>query len=73
MNYKRILEKIAQNNQATPEDIDTAIHEAIQAAYLQADPEVKQRQQCIAHRGEIPTPEELITQIVEMLLVRYAH
>jgi len=67
MTYKEIIRDVARHNGTTPADVEAVIQEAINAAYANPDPEVREQQKKIKCKGKIPTPEEFITQVAAMI------
>lgn len=70
MTYQEILFIIAQRNGTTPERVEAAMKEAITSAYTTSDPEIKKAQELIKCRGDMPTPEELITQVAKIVFAK---
>ena len=77
--YTHIFEEIAARNHTTVEEIRREIEVAIQVGFNNSDPKVQAQWAKIPRKGNIPTPDELITYVVrkakkdnaETLLRRY--
>jgi hypothetical protein len=77
--YTHIFEEIAARNHTTVEEVRREIEAAIRAGFNNPDPKVQAQWAKIPRKGDIPTPEELITYVVrqakqndaEALLRRY--
>lgn len=67
MNYEDIIKETAKKFRTTPEEIEKGIREAIDAAYANPTPEVRENQSKIPCKGERPTPEEFITGVAELV------
>lgn len=65
--YQKILQEIAQKNRTTPQEVEMAMREAIEAAYVCPDPEIRKRLQEIPCVGTAPTPEEFIAYVAKEL------
>ena len=65
---KSILEKVAQQNNTTVEEVRSEIHIAIQAAMSNPDPAVQERLASVSKTGSEPTAEELIDYIVQRVI-----
>lgn len=67
MTYQKALQEIARKNRITPQEVEMAMREAIEAAYASPDPEIRKRLQGIPCGGTIPTPEEFIAYVAKEL------
>jgi len=67
MTYKEIIREIARMDGTTPAAVEAVIQEAIEMAYANPDPEVREQQKKIKCKGDIPTPEEFIMQVATMV------
>lgn len=63
-----ILEKVAQQNNTTVEEVRSEIRRAIQAAMSNPEPAVQERLASVAKTGSEPTPEELIDYLVQRVV-----
>lgn len=78
-NFTHIFERIAVKHNTTVEEVRREIEVAIQAGFNNPDPKVQAQWAKIPRKGDIPTPDELITYVVrqakqndaEALLRRY--
>lgn len=66
-NLQEILEKIAKNNNTTPEEVYREMQIAIDAAFNSPDPQVRKNWEKIHYTGDRPTPEDVIFGIGMML------
>lgn len=66
-NLQEILEKIAKNNNTTPEEVYCEMQIAIDAAFNSPDPQVRKNWEKIHYTGDRPTPEDVIFGIGMML------
>ena len=66
-NLQEILQKIAQQNNTTPEEVYKEMQIAIDAAYASKDPQVRKNWEAIHYTGDRPTPEDVIFGIGMML------
>ena len=77
--FTHIFERIASEHNTTVEEVRREMEIAIRAGVNNPDPKVKGQWAKIPCKGDIPTPDELITYVVrkakkdnaEMLLRRY--
>ncbi|MDR1409600.1 MAG: sporulation initiation factor Spo0A [Oscillospiraceae bacterium] len=77
--FTHIFERIAAEHSTTVEEVRREIEAAIQAGFNNPDPKVQAQWAKIPRKGDIPTPDELITYVVrqakqndaEALLRRY--
>ncbi len=60
---ERALEKVAQKEGISVEEVKREIAMAIAAAYSNPDPKIQRRWNDIPCKGDVPTPEEVITQL----------
>lgn len=67
MTFQEALQEIARKNETTPEEVEAAMREAIAAAYANMTPEIRKMQQKIRCKGDVPTPEEFVTQVASLL------
>lgn len=68
MNLKiteRALEKVAQKEGVSVDEIKREIEMAIGIAYSNPDPKIQSRWKNIPKKGKIPTPEEVIAQLAK--------
>lgn len=65
--FQKILEKIAAENNTTPEDVYREMQIAIDAAYDNPDPEIRRNWENIHFNGERPTPEDVVFSLGMML------
>ncbi|HHY27929.1 MAG TPA: sporulation initiation factor Spo0A [Desulfitobacterium dehalogenans] len=63
-NFTHIFERIAAEHNTTVEEIRREIETAIQVGFNHPDPKVQAQWAKIPRKGEMPTPDELITYIV---------
>ena len=63
MKLNRIIERIAEAYNTTPEDIRREMEASMETAQRSTDPAVQERWAAIPHKGEILTPDELIDYI----------
>lgn len=66
-NLQEILQKIAQQNNTTPEEVYREMQIAIDAAFDSPDPQVRKNWEMIHFTGDRPTPEDVIFGIGMML------
>lgn len=66
-NLQEILEKIARDNNTTPEKVYQEMQIAIDAAFNSPDPQVRKNWESIHYTGDRPTPEDVIFGIGMML------
>lgn len=77
--FTHIFERIAAEHNTTVEEVRREIEAAILAGFNNPDPKVQEQWAKIPRKGDIPTPDELITYVVrqakqndaEALLRRY--
>lgn len=77
--YTHIFEEIAARNHTTVEEVRREMELAIRVGFNNPDPKVQAQWAKIPRKGDIPTPDELITYVVrkakkenaETLLRRY--
>ena len=77
--YTHIFERIAIDNHTTVSEVRREMEIAIRAGFENPDPKVQAQWAKVPRKGEIPTPEELITYVVrqakkenvDVLLRRY--
>ncbi len=67
MTFQEALQEIARKNETTPEEVEAAMREAIAAAYANMTPEIREMRQKIRCKGDVPTPEEFVTQVASLL------
>lgn len=67
MDFQQILEKIAKENNTTPENVYREMQIAINAAFDNPDPAVRKAWEQIHYTGDRPTPEDVIYGIGMML------
>lgn len=65
--FQKILQRIAQQNNTTPEEVYKEMQIAINAAFDNPDPEVRKNWEQIQYTGDRPTPEDVIFGIGMML------
>lgn len=65
--FKEILEKIAKENGTTPENVLQEMQRAIDEAYDHHDASAQPLWDMMTFKGDRPTPEEFILQIVMMM------
>lgn len=63
-NFTHIFERIAAEHNTTVEEVRQEIEAAILAGFNNPDPKVQEQWAKIPRRGDIPTPDELITYVV---------
>lgn len=63
-NYTHIFERIAAEHNTTVEEVRREMEIAIRAGFDNPDPEVQAQWAKIPRKGDIPTPDELITYVV---------
>lgn len=66
-NLQEILQKIAKQNNTTPEEVYKEMQIAIDAAFDNPDPQVRKNWEKIHFTGDRPTPEDVIFGIGMML------
>jgi hypothetical protein len=77
--FMHIFERIAAEHNTTVEEVRREIEAAIRAGFNNPDPKVQAQWAKIPRKGDLPTPDELITYVVrqakqndaEALLRRY--
>ncbi|MGF7143229.1 hypothetical protein HNQ56_001652 [Anaerotaenia torta] len=77
--FTHIFERIAAEHNTTVEEVRREMEAAIRAGFNNPDPKVQAQWAKIPRKGDIPTPDELITYVVrkakqndaEALLRRY--
>lgn len=65
--FQKILQRIAQQNNTTPEEVYKEMQIAIDAAFDNPDPEVRKNWEQIQYTGDRPIPEDVIFGIGMML------
>ena len=65
--FKTILKAVAQKNNTTTEDVLREMEVAIAMGMNDPDPEVQEKWQQIPHKGDRPTPEEVIMYYAKLL------
>ena len=58
--FQKILERIAKDNNTTPEEVYKEMQIAIDAAFDSPDPEVRKNWEMIHYSGKRPTPEDVV-------------
>lgn len=64
---QEILQRIAQQNNTTPDEVYKEMQIAIDAAFDNPDPQVRKNWEMINFTGDRPTPEDVIFGIGMML------
>lgn len=67
LSAEQVLQKVAQHNNTTLEEVRKEIDQAILIGLRDPDPAVQAKWKEIPRVGEVPTPEELIDYLVEIL------
>lgn len=62
-NFNDVLNTIAHKNNTTPQNVLKDMQIAINAGYNNPDPNVQSKWSTIPHKGECPTPEEVINHL----------
>ncbi len=67
MDISKILHQIAKKNGISVAEVKEEMQKAITAAYYNPsrNREIIERQKCVPHKDDIPTPEEFICYIVD--------
>lgn len=60
---QRIIDKIAQKYDVTPESVYWEMQQAIDFSFDNPDPEVRKNWEAFPHKGERPTPEEFLLAV----------
>lgn len=66
---KRILKKVAKQNNVSVKEVRKEISFAIYEAMKTKDPNALNLWKCICKNGKEPTPEELIAHIISMIVM----
>lgn len=69
MGTKELYQKIAEHYEVSRNEVEQEIKTAITAAFTnpQNDERIKQAQQQVPRKGEIPTPEEVILYLCNQI------
>lgn len=65
--FNEILERVAKESGATPEEVLCEMQKAIDEAYENHDPAAQPLWDMMTFKGERPTPEEFIYQVAMMM------
>ncbi len=68
MDFKELMEKIAEQNGTTATDVYAEIQKAINLGLTDQDEQVQENWKKIPREEEIPSPEEVIQYLVERVL-----
>lgn len=68
MEFKELMEKVAEKNNTTADEVYAEIQKAIVYGTSHSDMEVKKNWEKIPHEKEMPSPEEVISYLVNQLL-----
>lgn len=60
MSIKEIIEKVAEINNTTAEEVYAEMQMAINAGFHNPDPQVQKEWEKVSYRGDGPTPEDVI-------------
>lgn len=60
---KQIIQKIANENHVTPEEVLFELENVIQIGVNSSDPSVQRRWAEVPKKGKVPTPEEVMTYL----------
>ena len=64
MSINEIIEKVAEMNNTTPEEVYAEMQEAIDVGFCNPDPQVQKEWEKVSYRGDGPTPEDVILYAV---------
>ena len=64
MSINEIIEKVAEMNNTTPEEVYAEMQAAIDAGFCNPDPQVQKEWEKVFYRGDGPTPEDVILYAV---------
>ena len=64
MSIKEIIEKVAEINNTTAEEVYAEMQMAINAGFHNPDPQVQKEWEKVSYRGDGPTPEDVILYAV---------
>lgn len=70
MDFKELMQKVAQKNNTTEDEVVTEIERAIAAGVKNEEPQVKENWKKIPHENEVPSPEEVIGYLVSCILCK---
>jgi hypothetical protein len=65
MDKKDMYDRMAKKYHTTPEKVYAEMQNAINEAFGNPDPAVREQWRAVKYRGERPTPEELIDYLVD--------
>ena len=65
MSINEIIEKVAEMNNTTAEEVYAEIQMAINAGFCNPDPQVQKEWEKVSYRGDSPTPEDVILYAME--------
>ena len=64
MSINEIIEKVAEMNNTTPEEVYAEMKAAIDVGFCNPDPQVQKEWEKVSYRGDGPTPEDVILYAV---------
>lgn len=70
MDFGELMQKVAQKNNTTADEVVTEIERAIADGVKSEEPQVKEKWKKIPHENEVPSPEELIGYLVSRILCK---
>ena len=73
MSINEIIEKVAEMNNTTAEEVYAEMQMAINAGFHNPDPQVQKGWEKVSYRGDGPTPEDVIRYAVRRLLSGEVH
>ncbi|MDD6612291.1 MAG: sporulation initiation factor Spo0A C-terminal domain-containing protein [Clostridiales bacterium] len=65
MSINEIIEKVAEMNNTTAEEVYAEMQMAINAGFHNPDPQVQKEWEKVSYRGNSPTPEDVILYAME--------
>lgn len=67
INASKAIQKLARRENISVQEVRAEMEKAIQAAYDNPEQEIRDFWKQIPRKGEIPTPEEFITYMAEII------
>ena len=65
MSINEIIEKVAEMNNTTAEEVYAEMQKAINAGFHNPDSQVQKEWEKVSYRGDSPTPEDVILYAME--------
>jgi len=70
VNAKKAIEKIAEREGISPQDVRREIEKALLIGWCNSDPAIRENWRHIPCKGDMPTPEELIIYLAKNVKAR---